>query len=281
MMLDIPFSNNQLNYIVNENHKRSDIITGYDKQEIKDKYMSLEQDIYTIIDTDNPLRLSTCFVRQNFLHEQFKNHYNFYLSKLRYDTYNSLKNSITVYNTLVNSDTVHYLFNNCKTYFYTISPYHNTIYDMTALNFSALKTMNRNISYTKRLNSVRGYLIKYELSWSVLKGKPCLNPHCHILYFIDDKNDMDIMNNIDDYYTSYYMNYSDTKFQLVKQNDDDFQKLMSYISKDVYTKLFHSDKSIKPSNTDIIAQLALLRNFRFISVYKELKNIFKNGDDVK
>ena len=72
-MLDIPFSNNQLNYIVNENHKRSDIITGYDKQEIKDKYMSLEQDIYTIIDTDNPLRLSTCFVRQNFLHAQFKN----------------------------------------------------------------------------------------------------------------------------------------------------------------------------------------------------------------
>ena len=278
LMSKIPLSNDTLQYIVSENKYRYNILSLPNDDIINSMYKPIKNDIDKVIKTSTPLSYSNMFIRQNLLKEPFKEQHTYYLSKLRYDTYNSYCTTCKVYNRLLQYSTN--LFRNSYVYHYIIAPYHNQIFDMTALNFMALKAMNRNISFTARYDYVTAYLIKYELSWTTRKDVLCLNPHCHIIYFIQSENHTDIMKNIDDYYIRYYQNYSDTKYLLVNNNDDDMHKIFSYFSKDPYKTIFKAKHSLQPSNTDIIAQLALLRNFRFYSSYKSLKNLFTNGDDI-
>lgn len=246
-----------------------------DNNDIPDDYISLKYDLEAIVKSKVALSFSTNKIRQDYLHEEFPVKYNYHISKLRYDKFNGYQNSCKVYNALLNLFNV---YKDCACYHYIIAPYHNTLFNMTSLNFNTLKSMNRNISYTKRLNDVIGYIIKYELCWSIYKSKLCINPHCHILFFMQNENREDIISSIDEYYTSYYNNYKDTYYRLVEHTNIDINNICNYIAKDPYDKIFKSDTPIKPEYIDVIAQLSQIRNLHFYNSYKEFKNIFKTEE---
>ena len=258
--------------VIKHNKYRYYLLDNTTIDELPEDYTGLKYDIESIIKSKIALSCSTNKIRQDIFHEEFPNHTKYYFSKLRYDKLNGYRNKFKVYNC------IHSLFNYFHTYdvyHYIIAPYHNTIFNMTSLNFTTLKAMNRNISYTKRLNSVIGYIIKYELSWSFYNSKLCINPHCHILYFIEKEQSRDVMYSIDEYYKSYYDNTKDTLFKLVDDDEQSINNICNYISKDPFNTIFKADTPIKPKYIDIIAQLAQVKNLHFNNSYKEFKNLFK------
>ena len=275
------FNKNYYKFIINENYHRLKVLQNYDKPFL-DEYINYEKEFDSFSSKlCKQLSMSTNYIRKHFLNDYNVISASYHLSKSRLDFYNGalsqIKNADRIYSILENVDTENY-----DLYFITLNYCHAS--DLTNLNIILhnMKYMYKNYIRTDDYNLIDGMIIKYELCWNLYDNTLVLSPHNHIILKVS-KNNTSVIDKFRDHFRLVLDNPdNDLNIKLIQDNNEDRLKVAKYISKDVYSQVFHFNNKNKENKDPyaipyekIMYVLLHLNNYQFLNSYKDLQfNIF-------